>query len=50
VPPANTERLAAMLKKAGAEVELFWHTGGHQITREELEHARLWLSNTSGKS
>lgn len=45
IPPENTERLAAMLKRAGAEVELFWHAGGHGLTREEVERARLWLSN-----
>lgn len=43
IPPDNTERLAAMLKAAGAEVELFWHKGGHQLTREEVERARVWL-------
>jgi phospholipase/carboxylesterase len=32
VPTENTEQLAAMLSEAGAEVELFWHMGGHSLT------------------
>ena len=44
VPTENTERLAAMLREAGAEVELFWHMGGHSLTREEVEKAKQWLA------
>jgi len=44
IPPDNSERLAAMLKQAGAEVEIFWHAGGHELTREEVERARIWLA------
>jgi phospholipase/carboxylesterase/glyoxalase family protein len=43
VPPQNTERLAELLKSAGAEVELHWHRGGHGLTREEVEEAGRWM-------
>jgi predicted esterase len=44
VPTENTERLAAMLREAGAEVELFWHMGGHSMTHQEVERAKQWLA------
>ena len=44
VPTENTERLAVMLREAGAEVELFWHMGGHTLTREEVERAKQSLA------
>lgn len=44
VPLENTERLAAMLREAKAEVELFWHPGGHTLTHEEVERAGQWLA------
>src|SRR5262249_49553016 len=34
VPPAETERLAALLRRAGADVTLHWSNAGHTITRE----------------
>ncbi len=42
IPPSNTERLAAMLREAGAEVALHWSPVGHQLTREDVEASRLW--------
>jgi predicted esterase len=44
VPPENTERLAELLREAGAEVTLDWQPGGHSIGRTEVEAARTWLS------
>ena len=44
IPPGNTQRLATMLEEAGARVELFWHEGGHGLTRDEIERASMWLS------
>ena len=44
VPPENTERLAELLREAGAEVTLDWQPGGHSIGRTEVEAARAWLS------
>jgi predicted esterase len=43
--PENTERLAAMLKEAGASVSLKWSEGGHQLNVEEVDEAKHWLVN-----
>lgn len=45
IPQENAERLAAMLKQAGADVSLRWSDAGHQLESAELEEARGWLSN-----
>lgn len=45
IPPVNTERLAGMLREAGAEVDLRWRNIGHPLTYEEVEEAQQWLSN-----
>ncbi|HEY2855390.1 MAG TPA: VOC family protein [Gemmatimonadaceae bacterium] len=51
-PPAEAERLAAMLRDSGADVTLHWETGGHSLTRAELDMARGWISRclTSAKA
>ena len=43
-PPAETERLAALLRGYGADVTVSWQPGGHGLTREEAQAARLWLA------
>ncbi len=43
-PPDNTERLAAILGEAGADLDLRWKNVGHPLTHEEIEEARDWLS------
>ena len=43
VPAANTERLAALLGEAGADVTVHWEQGGHAITPTEVAAAREWL-------
>ena len=45
IPPANTELLAAMLGKAGADVTLAWTPQGHNLTPDEVDAARRWLSH-----
>ena len=45
IPPANTEQLAAMLREAGAEVTLAWTPQGHNLTPDEVDAARRWLSH-----
>jgi phospholipase/carboxylesterase len=50
VPPENTERLAGLLREAGAEVTLDWQPGGHSIGREEIEAARDWLTKIVPKT
>src|SRR5918998_4176274 len=44
VPPESTERLAKLLREAGAEVTLDWQPGGHGIGPAEIEDARAWLA------
>jgi predicted esterase len=44
VPRAETERLAALLRGAGADVTLEWQPGGHQLTQADLRAARSWLA------
>ena len=40
----NTERLAELLERAGAEVSLNWRPGGHGLGMAEVREAREWLS------
>jgi predicted esterase len=44
VPPENTERLAQLLREAGADVTLDWQPGGHGIGTQEIQVARNWLT------
>jgi predicted esterase len=48
IAPDNTERLAAILQGAGADLDLRWKNVGHPLTYEELEEARDWLSRVLG--
>lgn len=43
-PPDETERLAALLREAGADVTVHWQPGGHGLTREEVQAAAHWLA------
>lgn len=45
IPPENTEQLAAMLREAGADVTLAWTPQGHNLTPDEVDAARRWLSH-----
>jgi predicted esterase/catechol 2,3-dioxygenase-like lactoylglutathione lyase family enzyme len=42
-PAAQVERLADLLRSAGADVTLHWEPGGHAVTASEVEAARGWL-------
>ncbi len=44
VRPEETERLADLLREAGAEVTLHWGQGGHTLSSDELEAARVWMA------
>jgi phospholipase/carboxylesterase/glyoxalase family protein len=44
VPVPQVERLAELLRKAGAEVELRWDTAGHTITQAGFDAARQWAA------
>ncbi len=46
IAPDNTERLAAILQEAGADLDLRWKNVGHPLTYEEIEEAREWLSRS----
>ncbi|WP_391205008.1 alpha/beta hydrolase [Psychrobacillus sp. L4] len=41
-PATESEDLRDMLQGAGAEVELFWHAHGHQLTQDEVQAAKDW--------
>ena len=45
VPPENTERLAQVLRDAGADVTLDWQPGGHGIGPDEIRAARNWFAD-----
>ena len=45
VPAAEAERLAGMLRGAGAAVTLHWEGGGHQLTPGDVTAARAWLTS-----
>jgi predicted esterase len=44
IPPAETARLAALLRQYGATVEEYWQPGGHALTQAEALAARDWLA------
>jgi phospholipase/carboxylesterase len=44
VPAENTQRLAEMLRRAGAHVTLEWQEGGHALSAADVEEARAWLA------
>jgi predicted esterase len=44
VPREDTEALAALLASFGAETEVFWHRGGHELGQDDLLAAQQWLS------
>lgn len=46
VPPAEPERLAAVLRAAGASVALVWQDTGHALSPLELEQVAGWWIHT----
>jgi predicted esterase len=45
VAPEETERLATLLRSAGAEVTLVWQPSGHELTPADVPRARKWLED-----
>jgi predicted esterase len=45
--PPETERLAALLERAGAAVTLEWQNAGHQLTPRDITTARSWLAHVT---
>lgn len=41
-PATESEDLRDLLQNAGAEVELYWHAYGHQLTQDEVQAAKEW--------
>lgn len=46
VSPEGTEDLAGLLKEAGARVGVFWQGNGHNLTRDEINAAKSFLSES----
>lgn len=44
ISPVETERLAAMLRRAGADITLEWQQAGHNLTPEDVSVPRKWLA------
>lgn len=44
IPRESTDWLATMLKSFGADTEVYWHPGGHELGRDDLTAAKAWLS------
>jgi predicted esterase len=42
----ETERLAALLRSAGADVELSWQSAGHELIESDVTSAREWLARS----
>lgn len=42
VPAVSTERLAALLASAGAEVDTRWYSTGHGLSPQEIRDAKAW--------
>lgn len=47
-PPDEAERLAALLKQAGADVTVHWASRGHELGADDLAAARQWLATHYG--
>ncbi|MFL6590831.1 MAG: alpha/beta hydrolase [Chthoniobacterales bacterium] len=50
IPVENVERLAAMLREAGAEISHRFEETSHQLVFSEIETARKWLRESSRDS
>jgi len=48
VSAEETERLAALLRSAGADVTVAWQNSGHELTQADVITAREWLAQRWG--
>jgi len=46
ISPRETERLAELLRSAGARLTVSWQPGGHSLTSAEVQAARQWLEKS----
>jgi phospholipase/carboxylesterase len=44
IPVPLAERLAELLREAGAEVDVEWQEAGHQLTPKDIRAAEAWLA------
>lgn len=44
IPAGQPEGLAAIFKSGGADVEVSWHQGGHELGDEDIQAAKNWLA------
>jgi len=49
VSAEETERLAALLRSAGADVTVAWQNSGHELTDRDVATAREWLARQQVK-
>jgi predicted esterase len=47
IPRDQGEKLAELLRRAGAEVELAWQHSGHNLTNGDVEAGQRWLTRVS---
>jgi predicted esterase len=47
VVPELTLALGEILKKAGANVSLHWHEGGHELGRDDIAAAKDWIQSAT---
>lgn len=45
----ETERLATLFQRAGADVELHWQPAGHELMPTDFNAARAWLAAAQGE-
>lgn len=45
-PPAQADRLAAILTAAGADVTIHRSPGGHTVSAGEIDAARKWIERS----
>ena len=45
IPAAETDRLARLLQRAGANVEVHWQPAGHQLMPADFAVAKTWLQS-----
>jgi phospholipase/carboxylesterase/glyoxalase family protein len=43
-PSGQAEELAALLESGGADVSISWHQGGRELTEDDVQAAKHWLT------
>ncbi len=45
IPTSESQRLAELLRRSGADVTIRFFNAGHNLTNDEIETARVWLKS-----